>query len=103
MQFLKKNLESLEDAQVEEYDLVMSKIYKWVNTAIELRCDDVVSRRDAIEHLKKDREDAMAANTERSAKREAELDAKQRVRNHSFVTDQIIWIGLRREDWWWAC
>ena len=89
MQFLKKNLDSLEDDKVEEYDLVMSKLYKWVSYAIELRCDDVVARRDAIELLKKEREDAIAADSERTAKKEAELEAKQKVRNHSFAIDQL--------------
>lgn len=56
----------------------MFKLYKWVQTAIELRCEDVVARRDAIELLKKEREDAIAADTERTAKREAELEAKMK-------------------------
>ena len=71
--FLKKNLDSVDEDKVEEYDIVMSKIYKWVAMAIELRCEDVVSRRDGIEVLKKEREDAIAADAERTAKREAEL------------------------------
>ena len=78
--FLKKCLDSLDDDKVEEYDLIMSKLYKWVQYAVELRCEDVVSRRDAIEVLKKEREDAIAADQERTAKREAELDAKIKVR-----------------------
>ena len=49
--------------------------------AIELRCEDVVSRRDGIEVLKKEREDAITADGERTAKREAELAAKKAVSN----------------------
>ena len=30
MAFLKKNLDSVEEEKVEEYDIVLSKIYKWV-------------------------------------------------------------------------
>jgi len=74
--FLKKYLDSLEDDKVEEYDLIMSKLYKWVSYAVELRCEDVVARRDAIELLKKEREDAIAADAERTAKKEAELETK---------------------------
>ena len=66
-------MDSVDEDKVEEYDIVMSKIYKWVAQAIELRCEDVVSRRDGIEVLKKEREDAIAADAERTAKREAEL------------------------------
>ena len=82
-------METLEDEKVEEYDLVTFKLYKWVQTALDLRCEDVVSRRDTIEGLKKEREDAIAADKERTAKREAELEVKQKVRNLSFVTEII--------------
>ena len=81
MSFLKKNLDSIDEDKVEEYDIVMAKLYKWVSTAVELRCEDVTSRRDGIEVLKKEREDAIAADAERTAKREAELAAKKAVRN----------------------
>ena len=79
MSFLKKNLDSCEEEKVEEYDIVMSKIYKWVAVAIDLRCEDVVSRRDCIELLKKEREDAIAADADRTAKREAALAEKKAV------------------------
>ena len=87
--FLKKNLDSIDEEKVEEYDIVMSKLYKWVATAIELRCEDVVSRRDAIELLKKEREDAIAADNERKNKYETELAAKKAVCSCS-ITQLIL-------------
>lgn len=81
MAFLKKNLDSCDEEKVEDYDIVMSKIYKWVQFAIEIRCEDVVSRRDGIEMLKKEREDAIAADAERTAKMEAALAEKKAVSN----------------------
>ena len=53
MAFLKKNLEGIDDDKVDEYDIVMGKLFRWVSMAIDLRCEDVVSRRDGIEVLKK--------------------------------------------------
>jgi len=52
MMFLKKNLESVTEEHVEEYSVVLSKILKWVNMAIDLRCEDVVNRRDNLEYMK---------------------------------------------------
>ena len=81
MAFLKKNLEGIDDDKVDEYDIVTGKIFRWVSMALDLRCEDVVSRRDGIEVLKKQREDAIAADAERTAKYEAELAAKKAVSN----------------------
>lgn len=78
LSFLKNNLESLDEEKVEEYSLVLGKIYRWIASALELRIEDVVSRRDYKEQLKHEREEAIAADAERTAKMEAMLaDAKQ--------------------------
>lgn len=41
---------------------------RWLELAIDLRCEDVVNRRDNIEYMKQDREAALAADAARSAK-----------------------------------
>lgn len=56
MSFLKKNLSELEDDKVEEFSLVLSKILKWIHLAIDLRCEDVVRRRDNVEIHRQERE-----------------------------------------------
>jgi len=66
--FLKKNLEGITDEAVEEYSIVIAKIFKWLNMAIDLRCEDVVNRRDTIEYAKQDRNAALAAEAARTAK-----------------------------------
>lgn len=58
MAFLKKNLE-LDEEALEHYSQTMYKLFQWVQMAIELRCEDVVSRRDNIEELKNAREVAI--------------------------------------------
>jgi len=45
--------------------LVLAKLLRWVNLALELRSDDVVNRRDNIEYMKQDRNAALAAEAAR--------------------------------------
>jgi hypothetical protein len=47
---------------------VLYKILAWVKYAIELRIEDVVERRNHKAMLKKEREDAIAGDSERTAK-----------------------------------
>lgn len=77
MAFLKKNIAELEEESVENYSMVVAKLLKWVNMALDIRCEDVVTRRDNIEMLKQERQAAVEAEAARSAKYEATLaDAK---------------------------
>jgi len=55
--------------------LVMGKLLKWINLAIDIRCEDVVMRRDHLEHLKIERHAAEEASKAREAKYETELGA----------------------------
>lgn len=75
MKFLKKNLESYDEEKVDDYSVVLGRLFRWLNFAIEVRCEDVVARRDHKEMLKKERADAIAADQERSAKLEEQLTA----------------------------
>lgn len=73
MKFLKKNLETYDEEKVDEYSVVLGRLFRWLSYAIEVRCDDVVSRRDHKELLKKERAEAIAADQDRSAKLEEQL------------------------------
>jgi len=53
--FLKKNLAEVEEEKVEDFSLVLRQIYRWINLAIDLRVEDIVSRRDTVEYLKQER------------------------------------------------
>jgi len=68
MAFLKKNLEGINEEQVEEYSVVLCKIFRWVNMAVDIRCEDVVNRRDNIEYMKQDRNAALQAEAARTSK-----------------------------------
>jgi hypothetical protein len=65
---LKRNIDSVDEEKVEEYSVVLYKILAWVKYAIELRIEDVVERRNHKAMLKKEREDAIAGDSERTAK-----------------------------------
>lgn len=78
MAFLKKNLE-LEDEQLEQYSQTMYKLFQWAQMAIELRCEDVSSRRDHIEELKQARETATAQAEDRKNKLDGALTEAQAV------------------------
>jgi len=77
MLFLKKNQEGCTDEAVEEFSLVMSKILKWLHLVIEIRCEDVTRRRDAVEVAKQEREHAIKLDTARKDKYEKELGEKK--------------------------
>lgn len=51
----------------------MGKLLNWIQLALEIRCEDVVNRRDTVEYIKHDRENARLAQAERQQKYEQEL------------------------------
>ena len=74
-------LRTRREEAVEEFSLVLHKIYRWVSLAIETRNEDVVKRKNIIAILKHEREQALNADQERTKKREDELAADQAVSN----------------------
>lgn len=77
LSFLKANLDSLEDDKVEQSSLVMCKVLQWLRLAVELRCDDVVARRDQVEFKRQEREKQIQAVSERQKKYEEEVAARK--------------------------
>ena len=71
--FLKKNLSEVEEDKVDEFSIVMRQILKWVNLAIDIRIEDIVNRRDTVEYLKADRNQALHLQKERQASFERAL------------------------------
>jgi hypothetical protein len=55
MKFKKQNVADISEESVEEYSIVVAKMLKFVNLSLELRCEDVVTRRDRNEMLKYER------------------------------------------------
>ena len=71
LRFLKKNIESIDEEALSGYSVMIEKLYRWIMLAIELRMEDIISRRDHIEQLKHEREQAIVADGERTARYEA--------------------------------
>ena len=70
---MKKNIAEVEEDKVEDFSLVLSKILTWIHIAIEIRVEDVVRRRDAVEHKKYERDHAISLDNKRKEKYEKEL------------------------------
>ena len=68
--FLKKNLSEVEEEKVEEFSLVLRQVYRWIHLAIDIRVEDIVSRRDTVEYLKQERNNQLRLNQERANLRE---------------------------------
>jgi len=51
----------------------MGKLLNWIQLALEIRCEDVISRRDHVEFIKHDREQANLQQTERQQKFDQEI------------------------------
>lgn len=77
LSFLKKTIESVEEEKVDEYSVVLGRLHRWVNQALDLRVEDVRNRRDTVAQLKHEREQAMAEDKARTEKREAALEEKK--------------------------
>ena len=77
--FLKKNIESVEEEKVDEYSVIMGRIHRWVSQALEIRIDDVRSRRDKVATAKHEREVALNDDAIRTEKRRVELEQRMLV------------------------
>lgn len=78
MTFLKKNLD-VDEESLENYSQTMFKLWQWCSMAIDLRCEDVVQRRDNIEELKNARETAISQANERKVKLDEAMTEAQAV------------------------
>ena len=56
LNFLDKNINSVEEDKIDEYSVILGRIHRWVTQAIDLRIEDVRNRRDTIAVLKYERE-----------------------------------------------
>jgi hypothetical protein len=71
--FLKENIRDLDEEKVEDFSMMLGKVLQWIRAALELRCEDVVNRRDTVEYQKHERQQAIAASADRQKKYELEI------------------------------
>lgn len=65
LSFLQRNSDSMEEEKVDDYSVILGRILRWVNMALDLRIEDVRNRRDTVAELKFERDQALANNQAR--------------------------------------
>ena len=73
--FIKENIDSLNEEVIHEHSAALGKLYYWIVHAIELRINDVVSRRQQKTREREQRQEAQDREAERLEKREEALAA----------------------------
>jgi len=63
--FIEKNIESVEASEIEHYSWYLSKYFKWMTTMIEYRKEDVTKRRAIKAKEREERDHALNEYTER--------------------------------------
>lgn len=66
-------IEGMDQAVVEEFNLAAGRLLKWLQLAIETRKGDIIRRKALLQQERDQRDQKIAAKTERAEKREQEL------------------------------
>jgi hypothetical protein len=84
LNFVEKNIEGINVEDIEQYSYVLSRLYKWMTTIIEMRKEDIQKRREIKEKEREEREQAIVDHKEWKENRQrameetqAEFEAKQ--------------------------
>lgn len=77
LKFIRENLEGINEEDVDEYSITVGKIYRWLLMALELRIEDVTSRKKAKEKEREYRADAMEREAERIERYAAQLQEEK--------------------------
>lgn len=77
--FIEKNLAGLDMEVVEEYNVSLAKLFKWLQTTIEMRKEDIVKRKQHKDKLREEREEKIAAEAERCEKRDTAFEEAKQV------------------------
>lgn len=84
---MRSNIKELDEEKVQDFSLVMGKLLNWIQLALEIRCEDVVSRRDHVEYIKHDREQANLQQAERQQKFDQELTEAKAAFDEKLASD----------------
>lgn len=57
--FIERNIEGINIEDIEQYSYILSRLFKWMTTSIEMRKDDIMKRREIKEKEKEEREQAI--------------------------------------------
>jgi len=71
--FIKDNLESMQEADVDEYSIALGQLMRLLKLAVELRIDNVKERRGLKKKQREDRQDCIDKEAERVNRRSEEM------------------------------
>ena len=74
LKFIKDNIEGITEEEVDEFAVSLGKLFKWLAMAIDLRIDDVKTRRKFKQKERENREDVKLREEERMERRQNELN-----------------------------
>ena len=73
LKFIQSNINEINEDDVDEYSMVLGKIFRWLMMALELRIEDVSNRKKGKEKEREFRQDAIEREVERKERYEAAL------------------------------
>ena len=78
-----QNIEELNEELADDYSVTVGKLFRWLQMALELRIEDVKSRRKQKAQLREHRQEAIERETERKEKRAIAMqEAKETFDEH---------------------
>lgn len=77
LSFLKSNIKDFDEEKLFETNIVMAKVLQWIKMAIDIRVDDVVTRRDNAEYVRQERQSQLIKQADRQRKYAEELEEKK--------------------------
>lgn len=72
--FIERNITSIEEAEVNEYNMTFGRLFKWLKLAVQSRKADIIRRMAKIHKERDEREQKIKAKEERLAKRNSDLE-----------------------------
>ncbi|CAI2360915.1 unnamed protein product [Moneuplotes crassus] len=72
--FIEKNIDGITIEDIEQYSYVLSRLFKWLTTSIDMRKDDIIKRKEIKEKEKEEREQAIADHKEWQENREKAME-----------------------------
>jgi hypothetical protein len=77
LKFIRENIEGINEEDVDEYSITLGKIYRWLLMALELRIEDVSSRKKTKEKEREYRADAIERETDRLERYASQLQEEK--------------------------
>ena len=73
LNFIERTIEGIDPVEVEEFNLVAGRLFKWLKLAVENRKLDIVRRRALIHKEREERDSKIKAQEEREIKKQNDL------------------------------